>query len=68
MATSDSPDIHSHHRPITRRAYKIHEAADALGVTPITIRRMIDRGLIRPCRALRHVLIPVDEIEKLLNR
>ena len=52
---------------VQRRAYKIQEAAEILGVTPITVRRLINRGLIRPCRVLRHVLIPADEIEKLLN-
>lgn len=52
----------------SRRAYKIHEVADILGVTSISVRRLIDRGLLRPCRALRHVLVPADEIEKLLKK
>ncbi len=56
----------SHTVHIERRAFKIAEAASALGVTPISIRRLIKRGLIRPNRALRHVLIPVQEIDRLL--
>ena len=49
-----------------RRAFKIAEAASALGVKPVTIRRLIARGLIRECRVLRHILIPVEEIDRLL--
>jgi excisionase family DNA binding protein len=49
-----------------RRAFKIAEAANALGVKPVTIRRLIARGLIRECRVLRHILIPVEEIDRLL--
>ena len=57
----------SHEHKPSRRAYKIHEAAEILGITSISVRRLIDRGLLRPCRALRHVLVPVDEIERLLK-
>jgi len=32
-----------------------------------SVRRLILRGLIRPSRALRHVLIPKDEIERFLR-
>jgi excisionase family DNA binding protein len=49
-----------------RRAFKIVEAASVLGVKPVTIRRLIARGLIRECRVLRHILIPVEEIDRLL--
>lgn len=50
-----------------RCAYKINEVADALGVTPITVRRLIQRGLLKPCRVLRHVLVPATELERLLK-
>ena len=52
---------------IERRALKISEAAAVLGVKPISIRRLIERGLLQPCRALRHPLIPIEQIEALLN-
>lgn len=52
---------------IPRRAYKIAEAAESLGVKPITVRRLIERGLLKPCRALRHPLIPIEQIEELLR-
>jgi hypothetical protein len=45
-------------------ALKLKAAAKYLGgVSQITVRRLIDRGLIRPNRALRHLLIPVSELD-----
>jgi hypothetical protein len=35
-----------------------------LGVCDKSIRRLILRGLLRPSRALRHILIPKDELER----
>lgn len=52
---------------IPRRALKIHEAAQALGVSVKSVRRLIERGEITPCRVFRHVLIPIDQIDRLLN-
>jgi hypothetical protein len=49
-------------------ALKIKDAADYLGgVSPITVRRLIKRGLIKPNRALRHVIIPVAELDRFIN-
>jgi excisionase family DNA binding protein len=49
-------------------ALKIKDAAKYLGgVSQITVRRLIDRGLIRPNRALRHLLIPVSELDRFLT-
>jgi excisionase family DNA binding protein len=48
-------------------ALKIKEAAQYLGgISTISVRRLIARGLIRPNRALRHVLIPVAELDRFL--
>jgi Helix-turn-helix domain len=48
-------------------ALKIKAAGQYLGgVAPITIRRLIKRGLIKPNRALRHILIPVAELDRFL--
>jgi excisionase family DNA binding protein len=48
-------------------AYKLREACQYLGgVSQITVRRLIDRGLIKPNRALRHLLIPVSELDRFL--
>ena len=49
-------------------ALKIKDAARYLGgVSQITVRRLIDRGLIKPNRALRHLLIPVSELDRFLT-
>ncbi len=50
-----------------RLAYSVQEAARLLGVCDKSIRRLILRGLIRPSRALRHILIPRDELERFLR-
>jgi excisionase family DNA binding protein len=47
-------------------ALKLKEAAEYLGVAPISVRRLIERGLIKPNRALRHVIIPVTELDRFL--
>lgn len=48
-------------------ALKIPEAAKALGVAPLTIRRFIERGLLKPSRILRTPLIPVAQLHALLD-
>jgi excisionase family DNA binding protein len=48
-------------------ALKIGEAAITLGVSESTIRRLIAKGEIRASRKLRHPLIPVSELERLLE-
>lgn len=53
---------------LPRIAYKIGEVAEMCGVSEITIRRAIDRGLLKPCRAFRHPLIPADQLDKLLGQ
>ena len=48
-------------------ALKLKDAARYLGgVSQISVRRLIDRGLIKPNRALRHLLIPVSELDRFL--
>ncbi|HEV2692203.1 MAG TPA: helix-turn-helix domain-containing protein [Verrucomicrobiae bacterium] len=48
------------------RAVKIREAAAMLGISENSVRRLIDRDKLRAVRVLRHLLIPISEIEKLL--
>jgi excisionase family DNA binding protein len=50
-----------------RVAYSVRETAGMLGVCEKTVRRLIDRGLLKPSRALRHHLIPKREIERFLE-
>ena len=44
------------------------EAAHLMGgVSPRTIRRLVERGLLRASKGLRHLIIPVKEIERYLD-
>jgi len=47
-------------------ALKLREAANYLAVSPMSVRRLIERGLIKPNRALRHILIPIGELDRFL--
>ena len=51
----------------SRLAFSVQETALMLGVCDKSVRRLILRGLIRPSRALRHILIPKDEIDRFLR-
>jgi len=42
------------------------EAAQALGVSPVTVDRLALRGLLRPSRATRRPLYAVEEIRRFL--
>ena len=67
--TENSRSLQHHHGTSSAPvgALKIKAAAQYLGgVAPITVRRLIKRGLLRPNRALRHVLIPVAELDRFL--
>jgi len=55
-------------QPFDRIAYKIGEAATSIGVDPVTIRRMIKRGLLKPYRGLRTPLIPVCQLKNLIEK
>jgi excisionase family DNA binding protein len=52
--------------PTRRLTIKINEAADLTGLSHQTIRRAIARGDIRVNRKTRHVLIPMDELERFI--
>jgi excisionase family DNA binding protein len=48
-------------------ALKIKGAAKYLGgVSQITVRRLIDSGKLKPNRSLRHLLIPISELDRWL--
>ena len=51
-----------------RLAYSIQESADMLGVNYFSVYRLIQRGKLKACRALRgKLLVPRTELIKLLN-
>ena len=47
-------------------ALKLKDAADYLGVSAISVRRLIERGQIKPNRALRHLIISISELDRFL--
>ena len=54
--------------PTERLAYSVQEAADLLGVKDFSIYRLIQRGKLKACRALRgKLLVPRAELLKLLK-
>jgi hypothetical protein len=52
---------------LPRLAYSVAETAAMLGICEKSVRRLIARGLLRPSRALRHLLIPRSEIGRFLD-
>ena len=51
-----------------RLAYSVQEAADLLGVDYFSVYRLIQRGKLRACRALRgKLLVPRTELLRLLK-
>jgi hypothetical protein len=53
---------------ILPRALQLKRAAQYIDVSEMSMRRLIKRGLIKPNRALRHILIPVAELDRFLSR
>lgn len=43
------------------------EAAAQLGISPISLDRLVKRGLLNPSRATRRPLFPVWELERFLR-
>ena len=51
-----------------RLAYSVQEAAEMLGVNYFSVYRLIQRGKLKVCRALRgKLLVPRSELLKLLK-
>jgi excisionase family DNA binding protein len=51
-----------------RLAYTVQESADLLGVDYFSVYRLIQRGKLRACRALRgKLLVPRAELVRLLK-
>ena len=67
VSQSVAPDSTSDYSTL-RLAFSVKETAAMLGLSEKTIRRLIARGLLRPSRALRHLLISKKEIERFLEQ
>jgi len=54
--------------PNQRIAYSLPEAAEMLGLDYFSVNRLVQRGKLKACRALRgKFLIPRAELARLLN-
>ena len=53
---------------IEKMAFKLSETAVTLGILEITVRLLVNRGLLRPCRSVRHLLFVREEISRILNQ
>lgn len=51
---------------MARLAFSRREAADLLGISEPSLDRLVQRGLLRPSRALRRPLFTAREIERFL--
>jgi excisionase family DNA binding protein len=66
--TTASPHSATKIAETERLAYSIQESADLLGVDYFSVYRLIQRGKLRACRALRgKLLVPRSELLRLLN-
>lgn len=50
-----------------RLTLRIPEVAKALGISETSVRRLIRRGQLKPLRLFRHVLIPTEQLTKLVH-
>jgi len=50
-----------------RLAYTMRETTEILGVSYITVHRLVKRGLLRNSKVLRSIIIPASEIERFLK-
>ncbi len=51
-------------KSVVKRLYDIHEAAESLSVSTMSIRRLVGRGLLKPNRALGKLLFPATELDR----
>jgi excisionase family DNA binding protein len=52
--------------PEQRGALKLKPAAEYLSLSPMSMRRLIKRGLIKPNRLTQHILISIAELNRFL--
>jgi hypothetical protein len=67
--TEKYPELKPPSRPkVMPAALKLKDACIYLGgISPSALRRLIRRGLIKANRGLRHILIPVAELDRFLR-
>jgi excisionase family DNA binding protein len=53
--------------PAERGFIKTKDAAEYLRLQPVTLRRLVKRGLLKANRATRHMLFTREELERFLR-
>ena len=67
---SEAPAAHNPTQtatPLPRLAYTMKETAKIIGVSYITVHRLLKRGKLRASDAIRNKVIPRSEIERFLK-
>jgi hypothetical protein len=54
-------------RPLPKLAYTMEETAQMLGISYCSVWRLLQRGLLKSSKALRHKVIPMTEIQRFLK-
>ena len=71
VEASESKAATSQNLPTTsslpRLAYTMRETAEILGVSYITVHRLLKRGKLRASDAIRNKVIPLTEIQRFLT-
>ncbi len=49
---------------VVKRLYTIKEAAESLGVSVMSVRRLVQRGLLKPNRTIGKLLFPARELDR----
>jgi hypothetical protein len=52
---------------LPKLAFSIPETSQIIGVSDVTVRRLLRRGKLRALSSLRHKIIPMSEIERFLR-
>jgi len=68
LLTMEAQSPNNINTPLQRELLKIAEVAIMLGISQSTVRRLIDRGLLKANRSLRHLLISRDALQMFINR
>jgi hypothetical protein len=60
-------DIQTPNRALPKLAYDRRESAAMLGISPASLDRLVQRGLLKPSRALHKPLFAISELERFLR-
>lgn len=52
---------------LPRLAFTMHEVAEILGISYISVHRLLKRGLLKSSTSLRHKIISASELERFLR-